>query len=107
MVLLSKRVKKIIKVAGLVLLVLLCIPLLYIAGYTTFHATYTEFCTLNGSHWVLGTMDITDDTYRLGGVENIRIGSARQEVVNAVRRRNALIRFFPYNTPLSRSMPLS
>jgi len=107
MVLLSKRVKKIIIVVGLALLALVCIPLIYIAGVVNFYATYTSFCNLNGSRWVLGAMDITDNTYRLGGTENIGVGSTRQEIVNAVERRNTRIEFFYTNNPLSRYIFLS
>jgi len=104
---LPKRVKKIIIVIGLALLGLLCIPFIYIAGVTNFYATYTSFCNLNGSSWALGTMDITDNTYRLGGIENIGIGSTRQEIVNAVERRNTRIEIFYTNRPLSRYIFLS
>jgi len=52
-------------------------------------------------------MDITDDTYRLGGKENIGLGSSRQEIVRAVERRNALIRIFGDNLPPSRYVFLS
>ena len=56
-------------------------------------------------------MDITDNTYRLGGIGNIGIGSTRQEVIDAVEKRNAIIRVFGHEIPPSRynflSEPLS
>jgi len=99
-----KKTRKSIKATGLVFLGLLCVVLLYIAGYVIFNATYTNFCNLRGSDrpWSFHTVDITDDTYRLGGIGNIGIGSTRREVVCAVRRRNVLNRLFDDNIPPSR-----
>ncbi|MCL2368946.1 MAG: hypothetical protein FWC72_08105, partial [Oscillospiraceae bacterium] len=102
---LPKKVKKSLKVAGLALAGLLCIVLsvflIYIASSAIFHASYTNFCNLRGSNqrWVSQTVDITDDTYRLGGIGNIGIGSTRQEVENTIERRNALIRIFDSDIP--------
>ena len=91
------------KVIKLALFGLLCVVLVYIIASVTFNATYTNFCNVRGSNerWLSQTMDITDSTYRLGGIGNIGIGSTRQEVVGAVERRNALIRILYHNTPPS------
>ena len=97
-------VKKLLKVAKLALFGLLCVVLVYIIASAIFHATYTSFCNVRGSNErrVSQTMDITDNTYRLGGIGNIGVGSTRQEVVDAVERRNALIRIFHHDIPPSR-----
>jgi len=100
---------KVIKIIGFTLIGLLCIVIIYIAGFTIFHATYTDFCNLRGSNqnWVSQTIDITDNSYRLGGTGNIGIGSSRRQVINAVKRRNILIRIFAEGPPHSRYVFLS
>jgi len=110
---LPPRAKKLLRVIRLALLGVLCVLLIYIAGSVIFYTTYTNFCNLRGSaqHRVSQTMDITDNTYRLGGIGNIGIGSTRQEVIDAVEKRNAIIRVFGHEIPPSRynflSEPLS
>ena len=83
---------------------LICLIIAYIAGVIIFNSSYTNFCNLQGSpqRWISQTTDITDNTYRLGGIGNIGIGSTRRQVINAVNRRNTLIRILGDDLPPSR-----
>ena len=105
----SNTIKKTIKVICLALLGLLCVVLMYIGSATIFIKTYTNFCDLRGSNqrWISQAVDITDNTYRLGGIGNIGIGSTRQEIERAVSRRNTLIDIFVGEIPPSRYTYLS
>jgi len=87
------KIKKLLRVLVIVILTPICV---YLIGFIAFNSGYTDFCNLRGSNqsWIRETVDITDSTYRLGGIGNIGIGSTRQEILNAVRRRDALASIF-------------
>jgi len=90
----GKYAKKILIVLGVVISTSVCV---FIIGFFAFNsALYVNFCNLRGSNqrWIRGTVDITDNTYRLGGIGNIGIGSTRQEILDAVRRRDILASIF-------------
>ena len=101
---LTKICKIIIKSVCVVIIGLLSVVVIYYVGFFIFHTTYTDFCNLRGSNerWISQTIDTTDNTYRLGGIGNIGIGSTRQEIETAVSRRNFLIRIFSDGLPNSR-----
>jgi len=89
---------------GIAILGLVCLIILYIAGIGIFNSSYRNFCNLHGreERWISYTIDITDDTYRLGTASGLGIGSTRREVIRAVNMRNFLIAFFSEGEPASR-----
>ena len=99
----SNTIKKTIIVIGITLWSLLYVVLMYIGGFIIYNATYTNFCDLRGANqrWISQTIDITDNTYRLGGIGNIGIGSTRREIERAVSIRNTLTVIFGDNVPPS------
>jgi len=88
---LSKYGKKILKWFGIGLLIVF---LTLFIGFEYVNRWYTNFCNSTSI-----TLDITDSTSRLGGIGNIGIGSTRQEIINAVERRNILNSIFHDQIP--------
>ena len=88
------KLKKILIVLGIIFLAHIVV---FQIGFLAFNSgLYANFCNLRGSNrrWRSETVDITDNTYRLGGIGDIGIGSTRQEILNAVRRRDTLASIF-------------
>jgi hypothetical protein len=88
------KLKKTLFVLGIILLTPVCV---FIVGFFAFNSgLYVNFCNLRGSRqrFISETVDITDNTYRLGGIGRIGIGSTRQEILNAVQRRDTLASIF-------------
>ena len=88
------KIKKILLILGVVLVMPVFV---FVIGFYAFNSElYTDFCNLRDSHqrWLRETVDINDNTYRLGGIGNIGVGSSQQEILNTVRRRDTLAHFF-------------
>ncbi|MCL2373477.1 MAG: hypothetical protein FWC78_08780 [Defluviitaleaceae bacterium] len=94
---------KVIKWIILAALTLAIFVVIVEVGNNFVNTSYTNFCDLRNSKqaWISQTIDITDNRYRLGGIGNIGMGSTRQDIVGAIRRRNILIWLFYDNSPRS------